>query len=310
MAAAVSMRHLPPFRCQSRIVTGVRRSHHDGTEAAGGSLQITSNPSTGVRVLRINRPERFNAINNDIYRGLPEALKEAGQDWPNTRVTVLAGSRQSPYFSSGNDLSDFLSMFSRAAPGPAGGKPTLEQLARKMADILRDYVDAFIDFGPGLLIGAVHGPATGIAATILPLCDAAYASDSARFTTPFTKLSQSPEGCSTELFPVLMGRMRATEALALGGTLTAQEAKRSGLVTDVLPEANFEREVIRKAEKFARFPPEGFRDTLALGKFRSQEQRQILKEINRKECNNLVARWQSRECQQALIDFAQRRKKA
>jgi len=266
-------------------------------------LQVTSDPSTGVRVLRINRPKRFNAINNDIYRGLPEALRRAGEDWPNTRVTVLTGSRLSPYFSSGNDLSDFLAMFQ------SGGGGDLKDLATKMSEVLREYVEAFIDFGPGLLVSAVHGPATGIAATALPLCDAVYASDAARFSTPFTKLSQTPEGCSTELFPALMGRLRGTEVLALGGTLTAQEAKRSGLVTEVLPEANFEREVMRRAVKFAQFPPEGFRDTLGLGKFRSEEQRRKLKEVNRRECQSLVERWQSKECQEALMAFAQRRKK-
>ena len=59
-----------------------------------------------------------------------------------------------------------------------------------MGSILENFVAAFIDFGPGLLIASIHGPATGIAVTTLPLCDAVYASDSCRFTTPFTRLSQ------------------------------------------------------------------------------------------------------------------------
>ena len=59
-----------------------------------------------------------------------------------------------------------------------------------MGSVLEKFVAAFIDFGPGLLVASVHGPATGISFTTLPLCDAAYASDSSRFTTPFTRLSQ------------------------------------------------------------------------------------------------------------------------
>ena len=59
-----------------------------------------------------------------------------------------------------------------------------------MGNVLEKFVAAFIDFGPGLLVASVHGPATGISVTTLPLCDAAYASDSSRFTTPFTRLSQ------------------------------------------------------------------------------------------------------------------------
>ena len=62
--------------------------------------------------------------------------------------------------------------------------------AEDMGNVLEKFVAAFIDFGPGLLVASVHGPATGISVTTLPLCDAAYASDSSRFTTPFTRLSQ------------------------------------------------------------------------------------------------------------------------
>ena len=64
------------------------------------------------------------------------------------------------------------------------------QAAEDMGNVLEKFVAAFIDFGPGLLVASVHGPATGISVTTLPLCDAAYASDSSRFTTPFTRLSQ------------------------------------------------------------------------------------------------------------------------
>ena len=66
----------------------------------------------------------------------------------------------------------------------------LHQVTQQMADVLEKFVAAFIDFGPGLLVASVHGPATGISVTTLPLCDAAYASDACRFTTPFTRLSQ------------------------------------------------------------------------------------------------------------------------
>ena len=263
------------------------------------SLEVTVNEKTGVRVLRINRPKKYNAFNNELYKAFPVALKEAGDDWPRTRVTVLAGSTDSPYYSSGNDLSDFLAMFSQG---------NLEELSVEMARVLREFVDAFVDFGPGLLVASVHGPATGIAVTTLALCDAVYASDSVRLSTPFTKLSQSPEGCSTAMFPTLMGKMKAMDVLALGSTMTAREAQRHGLVTEVLPELCFEKQVMRRAERFASFPPEGFRDTIGLTKYRTPEQRQALRDINKRECENLVTRWQSEECMRALLAFSKRKK--
>ena len=62
----------------------------------------------------IDRPSRFNAFNDELYRAFPQALKDAGNDWPRTKVTLLAGNPSSPWYSSGNDLTDFLANFSNA----------------------------------------------------------------------------------------------------------------------------------------------------------------------------------------------------
>ena len=59
----------------------------------------------------IDRPSRFNAFNDELYLGLPRALKDASNDWPKTKVTVLAANLASPWYSSGNDLKDFLTRF-------------------------------------------------------------------------------------------------------------------------------------------------------------------------------------------------------
>jgi len=181
------------------------------------NLKISLNEKTGVRTIQIDRPSRFNAFNDDLYQAFPQALKEAGEDWPRTKVTVISGNTKSPWYSSGNDLTDFLNRFKSAND--------IKQVAEDMGDVLEKFVAAFIDFGPGLLVASVHGPATGISVTTLPLCDAAYASDSSRFTTPFTRLSQAPEGCSTYTFPYNMGDKSAMDVIAFDGTITAQEAK-------------------------------------------------------------------------------------
>jgi enoyl-CoA hydratase/carnithine racemase len=60
----------------------------------------------------LDRPSRFNAFNDELYRAFPQALQDAGNDWPRTKVTMLTGNTASPWFSSGNDLTDFLSRFS------------------------------------------------------------------------------------------------------------------------------------------------------------------------------------------------------
>jgi peroxisomal 3,2-trans-enoyl-CoA isomerase len=74
-------------------------------------------------------------------------------------------------------------------------------------------------------------------------------------STPFSKLGQSPEGCSSYLFPKLMGSKRANEILLLDGVLTAGEAKQAGLVTEVFPPETFRPEVSRRLQEMSKLPP-------------------------------------------------------
>ena len=76
----------------------------------------------------------------------------------------------------------------------------MRDIAKEGGDMFSSFVKAFIDF-PKLLVAVVNGPAVGIMVTILAVCDVVYAVDDATFSTPFAKLGQSPEGCSTLTFP-------------------------------------------------------------------------------------------------------------
>ena len=230
------------------ILLSLQKSMCTKPSTDDSDLNISFNERTKVRTIMIDRPSRFNALNHSLYKKIPLALKEANSDWPNTKVTVLAGNPGSPWYSSGNDLTDFLAHFGTASD--------MKVASKQMAEVLENYVAAFIDFGPGLLVASVHGPATGIPVTTLPLCDGAYAADSVRFTTPFTRLAQAPEGCSTLSFQHNMGYKAAMDILAFDGTVTAQEAKLRGIVTDVFPERTFHKEFWRKVERIASLPPE------------------------------------------------------
>jgi peroxisomal 3,2-trans-enoyl-CoA isomerase len=134
-------------------------------------------------------------------------------------VAVLTGSPLSQpdeFYSSGNDLGNFtLDM-------------DLSTLTKTAREIVERLVNAFIHF-PKPLIAAVNGPAYGIAVTTLLLCDLVFTNEKATFTTPFTKLAQNPEGCSSLLFPQRLGQ-RANRMLLLGETLTAQESVPAGCV--------------------------------------------------------------------------------
>lgn len=65
-------------------------------------------------------------------------------------------------------------------------------------------MNTFIQFKKPIIV-AVNGPAIGLGASILPLCDVVWANEKAWFQTPYTTFGQSPDGCSSLTFPRIMG---------------------------------------------------------------------------------------------------------
>ncbi len=117
---------------------------------------------------------------------------------PITKFTLatLVGAGTGDFYSSGTDFTDFAHAESLLSD-PSGVEEAVEEASR----VLGAFVAAFIDF-PKPLVALVNGPAVGIAATTLALCDLVYAVDAGAFVeTPFTRLALTPEGCSTYTFP-------------------------------------------------------------------------------------------------------------
>jgi len=252
---------------------------------------LLSEVKDGLRTITLNRPAKKNAITTPMYAEWQAALEEAAAD-PNTVVTAITGAGD--FYCSGNDLSNFTNI-------PEGGP---EQLARDSAVILENFVNAFIEH-PKPLVAVVQGPAVGISVTVLGLFDAVYASDAAWFQTPFTSLGQSAEGCSSYTFPRIMGPGVATEMLLFNKKMSAAEAARCGLVTEVFPAAKLGQEVWPKLAGLAKLPPL----SLVYGKRLVRDvDREALKQANKAECSRLIERWLSDECRDAVMAFLSRRK--
>lgn len=117
-----------------------------------------------VQIVQLNRPKKKNAFSISMYTDLTNILNEAAID-DNIIVTVLTGSGD--YYSSGNDIMSFL----QASPAPTDDSPFKQAKYR-----IQSFVEAFINF-PKILIAVLNGPAIGIAATTLALCDVVYASE-------------------------------------------------------------------------------------------------------------------------------------
>lgn len=252
------------------------------------TLIVSAN--NGIYSIVLNRPSKKNAITWQMYEEIISALKEASED---KSVVLATMTGAGDYYCSGNDLSNFMNI----NPG------NIAEMAKKGGDVLERFVSAFIDF-PKPLLALVNGPAVGISVTVLGLCDAVYASDKATFLTPFTHLGQSAEGCSSYLFPRLMGSAKASELLLFNKKISAAEAFNRNLITEVIPEGTFIKETTALVQAYAKLPKESFGLSKVLIR---HAQKDILHSVNKEECRLLIDRWQSQECTQAIMNFFQQK---
>ena len=194
--------------------------------------------------VRLNRPEKRNALTSNMYEALIDAFAEAEAD-DEIRVILLSG--EGACFTGGNDLKDFLN-----AP-----------------DVISDHVivrflRALSEAGK-ILIAAVHGPTVGIGVTLLLHCDLVIAAArSTRLITPFVQLGVVPEAASTLLLPQLLGHQRAAEMFLLGEPIDAATAREWGLVNRVVDDEVLMEEARALAAAAARQPPGAVRATKRL----------------------------------------------
>lgn len=238
-----------------------------------------------VRVLRINRPEKKNALADKIYRALADEIRKADAD-DAVRVLVLTGTGDS--FTAGNDMVDFLSQ-----------KGTFETTGAC------DFMKALMDFRKPA-IAAVNGLAIGIGTTLLLHCDYAYAAESASFRMPFVSIGIAPEYASTFLLPVSLGHRRAVELLYTGEKFDAKTAQASGLVNEVVPDADLMTRVMAQAAKLVAQPPATLRTCKKL--LREALRAPAMEAFDREvvELNRMIRN--NPEAMEAMTAFMQKRK--
>lgn len=113
-----------------------------------------------------NRPKRKNAMNPELYIDFLNVLKDASKN-ENVRVLILTGAGD--YYSSGNDLSNFMTV-------DMGDTEKVQQLMQDSKRMLEDLIHELIYF-PKILIALVNGPSIGVGCTHLALCDFVYTVD-------------------------------------------------------------------------------------------------------------------------------------
>lgn len=191
-----------------------------------------------VQVIRINRPEKKNALTLAMYDALIAAF-ESGDAAADVAVHVVLG--QKGVFSAGNDIGDFL----EAAQG--SGAYSIDTILRFLAKLPRIAKP---------VVAGVDGIAVGVGVTMLLHFDLVYASPASVFSTPFLDLGLVPEAGSSLLLPRLAGYPRAFEMLVLGAPFSAERARAAGLVNDVIESDALEAKVLGAAARLAAKPPE------------------------------------------------------
>ena len=247
------------------------------------SDQIVVDVRDRVLSMRMNRPEKKNALNGAMYTAMTEALTQADAD-ANVRAVLISGAPDC--FTAGNDISDFAS----AKPGQASPAVRyLETLAAATKPVL----------------AAVSGVAIGIGTTMLLHCDLVYATAGARFQLPFVNLGLCPEAASSLILPALMGTHRAAELLLFGEPFGADLARDLGIVNQLVPDSELLPTATTSARRLAEKPPSSLRTTKMLLK---SGQAEAIKQTMTREGQHFAALLQGPEAKEAMAAFLERRR--
>ncbi|MDQ0189696.1 enoyl-CoA hydratase/isomerase family protein [Alicyclobacillus cycloheptanicus] len=194
----------------------------------------------GVRTLKLNRPERLNAVNDALASQLIAALHEASAD-DSVRVIVITGEGRG--FCSGLDLTT---------------------VANRKVETRHDALDDMAWVGRLTMaivgndkpvIAAINGVAAGAGFAMTLSCDLRFMAASARVTTGYIRRALSPDAGLTYFLPRIVGQTKANELIFTGRDVSAEEALRMGLVNDVFPDDAFAERVAAFAAQLAEGPP-------------------------------------------------------
>lgn len=239
--------------------------------------------ANGVMEITWNRPEKKNALTNDMYRGAAEALQKASAD-PTIRCALLTSEGDS--FSAGNDIS----VFAAANAGSGAEPPQGQKLIRTLAMFDKP------------LVAGVRGVAIGVGTTMLLHCDMVFVADDAKLSTPFVNLALVPEAASSILLPARIGHARAFAMFALGEPVTGKQAVEIGMANTLLPAGEVMAAARAAAAKIATRPLGSLMATKKL----MRDGAALVAQIDN-ETALFAERLKSAEAAEAFAAFAQRR---
>ncbi len=235
-----------------------------------------------VLTIELNRPERKNALSLAMYSALADVIQQANLS-TDIRVLVLKG--QDEFFTSGNDLMDFMH------------DPEIREdhpVVRFMNALMRSEKP---------VVAVVKGFAIGIGTTLLLHCDLVYVADDAKLQLPFVNLGLCPEYASSYLLPRLVGKAKASELLLLGESFSGVEAAALGIATASVPWDELYEYAQEKINRLVQQPPAAVRRTKTLLSQDSLSINQCLQAEYKAFAEGLA----SEECKESVMAFFEKR---
>lgn len=233
-----------------------------------------------LQVVLVPSDIRQNCLTVEAMKELKDAFLLAKKD-SNCRAVLLNSSGS--YFCTGVDLS------------PLVGS-NKKQAAEELANSINELVLTLSMFTKPV-VAAVNGAVLGFGVSLLTYCDVVLASDKATFCLPAAKIGYIPEGGITLTLPQVVGSSVATEMFLQGRRLTAEQALRCGLVSEVLWPTSLMNEVMPRLENIISQPLQVMETTKAMVRCHLWDK---LKQHIEFERTLLVEHWQTRECQENI----------
>lgn len=197
----------------------------------------------GVGTIMLNRPDSFNAANEQLTTDLQAALADATTNEA-VRCVVLTGAGKA--FCSGQDLKD--------APKPGDTKRDLrDSLNRRYNPIIRA-----MRAMPKPVIAGINGVAAGAGLSLALAADMRIMSASARLVEAFIGIALIPDSGATYFYPRMLGYAKAFEFATLNKPIPADEALRLGLVNMVVAPAAFNAALQKMATQYAQGPTQSY----------------------------------------------------
>jgi 2-(1,2-epoxy-1,2-dihydrophenyl)acetyl-CoA isomerase len=203
---------------------------------------ILTSLSNGIFTVTLNRPDVFNAFNEQMTTDLQNAFKEAAKN-DEIRVVIITGTGKA--FCSGQDLKD--------APTGGGKRSLRDSLERRYNPLIRAMRNL-----PKPIIGAINGVAAGAGCSFALACDYRICSENAKLIEVFVRIGLVPDSGSSWFLVKNVGTAKAFELAAMGDDISAAKALDLGLVNQVVSQDKLMDETMNVAKAFATGPTKAY----------------------------------------------------